>query len=167
MAKTSLANVIMHVKSRNGGTITRSKTAGTIRRLKRPGGVKGVRIGFFENARYPSGQPVARVAVWNEYGTPRTARSPGAPARPFMARGVEKSKSRVKKLMEGVDGAKLELSTKRAERVGIVVKDAIQRAINDLRSPPNSPVTIGLKKSSNPLIDTGQMKLSVTYRVED
>ena len=166
MASTSVANFIVHMKGRDGSRVSRSKTSATIARLKRPGGVKGVRIGFFENARYPDGQPVARVAVWNEYGTPRTARSPGAPARPFMRKAVDESKGKVSKLMEGVDGEKLELSPRRAEMVGLVVEDAIKRSINDLRTPPNSPVTVALKKSSNPLVDTGQMKLSVTHRVE-
>jgi hypothetical protein len=33
-------------------------------------------------------------------------------------------------------------------------------------TPPNSPVTIALKGSSKPLIDTGEMRGAVTWKVD-
>jgi hypothetical protein len=33
-------------------------------------------------------------------------------------------------------------------------------------SPPNSPVTVALKGSSKPLIDSGEMRGAVTYKVD-
>ena len=52
------------------------------------------------------------------------------------------------------------------ERIGAVVAGAIQQSIRDLRDPPNAPATIERKGSSNPLIDTGFMRLSVSWRVQ-
>jgi hypothetical protein len=33
-------------------------------------------------------------------------------------------------------------------------------------SPPNSPVTVALKGSSKPLIDSGELRGAVTYKVD-
>lgn len=52
-------------------------------------------------------------------------------------------------------------------RLGIMAVGHVQDEITSLRSPPNSPVTIALKGSSNPLIDSGAMRAAVTYRVEN
>jgi hypothetical protein len=40
-----------------------------------------------------------------------------------------------------------------------------QRIANGI-APPNSPYTIARKGSSKPLIDTGQLRNSITYQVE-
>jgi hypothetical protein len=50
-------------------------------------------------------------------------------------------------------------------RVGLRAVRDVKRKIRDLRDPPNSPVTIALKGSSNPLIDTGHMRKSISHRV--
>lgn len=42
----------------------------------------------------------------------------------------------------------------------------LQEYLTDLSSPPNSPMTIMLKKSSNPLIDTGKLRSSIDFRIE-
>jgi hypothetical protein len=41
----------------------------------------------------------------------------------------------------------------------------IQHEITVLRHPPNAPATIRAKGSSKPLIDTGEMRQSVTYQI--
>jgi hypothetical protein len=50
-------------------------------------------------------------------------------------------------------------------RLGIIAQSDIQREITSLRSPPNSPATIALKGSANPLIDSGAMRAAVSYQV--
>ena len=52
-----------------------------------------------------------------------------------------------------------------ASRMGEEYKSEIQHSIRILSDPPNSPVTIKLKKSSNPLIHSGFMRQKVTYRI--
>ena len=53
------------------------------------------------------------------------------------------------------------------EQLGLLVQAAIQRRVVELRTPPNAPATIKAKKSSNPLIDTGLLLTSVTWRLVD
>lgn len=43
---------------------------------------------------------------------------------------------------------------------------AIKKYIRDLKEPPNHPYTIKQKGSSNPLVDTGQLIDSITWRKE-
>ena len=66
----------------------------------------------------------------------------------------------VKKLIAGKMTAE-ELTNK----VGARMQRDIQRTIRNLSYPPNSPITVNNKKSSNPLIDTGKLRQSVTYKV--
>ncbi|TMV49365.1 hypothetical protein FE783_12680 [Paenibacillus mesophilus] len=51
------------------------------------------------------------------------------------------------------------------ERLGLLIVSDIQRTIREINDPPNAPITSSRKKSSNPLIDSGRMRQSVTYRV--
>lgn len=41
----------------------------------------------------------------------------------------------------------------------------IRAFLIDLRDPPNAPLTVRLKKSSNPLVDTGHLGDVITYRI--
>ncbi|EGO5846005.1 hypothetical protein [Enterococcus faecalis] len=66
----------------------------------------------------------------------------------------------VKKLIDGKMTA-----TELMNRLGLRMQRDIQRTIRNLSDPPNSPITTNNKKSSNPLIDTGKLRQSVTYKV--
>ncbi|MFJ7662020.1 hypothetical protein ACIQXW_06420 [Lysinibacillus sp. NPDC097162] len=50
-------------------------------------------------------------------------------------------------------------------RLGARMVGDVQKKITDLDAPPNAPSTIIKKGSSNPLIDTGGLRMRVTYRV--
>lgn len=50
-------------------------------------------------------------------------------------------------------------------RLGAMAQLHVQDEILSLKSPPNAPLTIALKGSSNPLIDTGAMRAAVSYQV--
>jgi len=50
-------------------------------------------------------------------------------------------------------------------RLGARMVGDIQEKITDLDAPPNAPSTIAKKGSSNPLIDTGGLRMRITYRV--
>lgn len=86
------------------------------------------------------------------------------PARPWLDKGAESgTKEYLETIQEGIaDG----LDSKRImARVGVEAEGAIKQYITDLDSPPNKPATIRRKGSSNPLIDTGNMRESVTSAV--
>ena len=51
------------------------------------------------------------------------------------------------------------------EMVGLVAVGKVQQFMTELKTPPNAESTIEQKGSSNPLIDTGALRLSVTHKV--
>ena len=109
-----------------------------------------------EPARY-----VAQVAAQNEYGHGRI------PSRPFMRNAMRKHKKDIRKGLKRV--ARAETGAKPANiqmmRLGMAAQNWVRREITDLRTPPNAPMTIARKRSSNPLIDTGRMRQEIQFRV--
>jgi hypothetical protein len=51
-------------------------------------------------------------------------------------------------------------------KLGILSQGDVQMEITNTYSPPNSPTTILLKGSAHPLINTGQMRQSVTWKLD-
>ena len=87
------------------------------------------------------------------------------PARPWLVPGVESGrKEQIEAFVEtfvktgGNSEAALEAAA--ATAVGNV-----QQYMTDLKTPPNAPSTIAKKGSSNPLIDSGMLRGSVTHSV--
>lgn len=86
------------------------------------------------------------------------------PARPWLDKGAE---SGTKEYLDTVrEGVKEGLSSRQImTRLGNKAVDAVKDYINDLNTPANAASTIRRKGSSNPLIDTGNMRNSVTSTV--
>lgn len=121
---------------------------------------KVLNVGFFDTAKYPDGQGVPLVAFWQEYGTLKI------PKRPFMRNAVAKNK--VKWVQTFKHFAKGDATTEQIlGKVGEIVRGDIVKSIGDTTTPPNAPATIAMKGSSHPLIDTGFMRQSVTFEVEN
>ena len=100
----------------------------------------------------------AEVAAWNHFGTEKI------PARPFLDVAVVKNKA-------VVAGAAKEVLAKGGSvsqavgAMGAMAAGKVQQYIADIFiPPPNSPRTIARKGSSHPLIDTGQMRQSITWQ---
>ena len=72
--------------------------------------------------------------------------------------------SKGEKLLERVINLELPVSTF-FNTLGNYIVGLVQEYMTDLRSPPNHPATVARKKSSNPLIDTGRLRQSITYKV--
>ena len=143
--------------TRNRGS---DNTTPALRAARSAARLRGVQVGVFESARYPNGEYVAAVAAKNEFGEQRV------PARPFMTRGVKASATEVQRLLKReLDPRTLEIDERLLERIGLLTAGRIQQEITDLRQPPNSPATIAAKGSSNPLIDTGKLRQSISYEV--
>lgn len=122
-------------------------------------GNERLEIGFFESAKYPSGVYVAQVARWQEFGTLKI------PMRPFFRNAIQKN---IKKWYATLQNAIKQDNTanKAFSVVGELARADIIQSITELRSPPNAPATTKQKGSSNPLINTGLMRRSVTYKVK-
>ena len=130
--------------------------------LKKAGkaGVKKVEVGFFSTARYQDGTRVAEVAAYNEFGT----RS--IPERPFFRRAIAEMEDGLGKVIQaGIDTEKMTVDSNLADKVGAYAAGEVQNSITELRDPPNAPETARRKGSSNPLVDSGFMRGSVSWRV--
>lgn len=90
------------------------------------------------------------------------------PERSFIRAGYDKEKENIiresEKLLEKV--MKLELPVDVFfTTLGEIIVGKIQKYLTDLKKPPLHPATIKNKGSSNPLIDTGRLRESITYKV--
>lgn len=81
----------------------------------------------------------------------------------IMARGAQRSLA--DEVLAQGDGAVERVLRDELGRLGLRAERDVKRKIRDLRDPPNAPVTIARKGSSNPLIDTGRMRNSIRSRV--
>ena len=90
------------------------------------------------------------------------------PERSFMRSTLHKESKKIsilqKKLLKQISKGEITTTTALG-LLGEFVSDKIKQKIVSISDPPNKPSTIRSKGSSNPLIDTGQMKNSVTYEV--
>lgn len=116
---------------------------------------------------------VAERAFYNEFGTRGGASGGGwggpIPARPFISSAFEENRNDLHqmkaRLWDGVLIGRLD-ANRAAGLLGEHHQNQVREKITSIDSPPNSPVTTDMKGSSNPLIDTGEMRLSVRYEVE-
>lgn len=132
-------------------------------------GPNHVKVGF------PAGEADAdniQKAIWNEFGTSR-----GIPERPFMRNTMRKKRSEYRAAMKAAAATIIEQAAlgesvakekrKTLKKLGIKAQGDIQAEITSLRTPPNAPSTIQQKGSSNPLINSGEMRAAVTFKVEE
>lgn len=137
---------------------------------------KRVKIGF------PAGKADGGIidrAIYNEFGTkgsgvPFVRNGIGGfggpiPERPFMRQAFRSNKAKYGKAMKfaapSILNGTVSMLTVLTQLGQLGALD-VQDSITSLRSPPNSELTILIKGSSNPLIDTGEMRQSVTYKVD-
>lgn len=102
------------------------------------------------------------VAAVQEFGAPKK----NIPVRPFMRNAFDKNREVLYRSKERAFSSVVvnNMDAKRAlEIIGEAHKGQIQQEIVDLKFPPNAPSTIKRKKSSNPLIDTGQLRQSIHH----
>lgn len=137
---------------------------------------KLLEIGWFPDAQYPSGESVANVARWQEFGT-------GAiPPRPFLRPTVAANRTKyVRWLKKGIAQA-IEGNTtieQTMDKIGLAGVGDVKKSIMQVWQPPLSPVTIERRRKrwysadsgphgealEKPLVDTTRMINSVSYQV--
>lgn len=118
-----------------------------------------VEVVFFKGTHtYPNGKDVTEVARDNDKGTKRI------PERPFMIPAGNKAANKtinitVHSIAGGMD------EQQALSKAGELFVGFIQKEITNLKEPPNAESTILKKGSSNPLIDTGDMRKSVKWKL--
>lgn len=118
-----------------------------------------VSVGFMSGAVYPDGTPVAGVAYWNEYG------QAGQPARPFFRRMIATESPGWALKMAAAARATNYDGQKVLDLMGEDIAGALKESISNLTDPPLAQSTIDAKGSSKPLIETSDMKNSITHEV--
>lgn len=122
-----------------------------------------VRVGFFEDSKYESTLPVARVARINEFGA-------GVPARPFMRPAVFEKKTDLNNMVHRMYRQAIRDNQDTLDtlgKFGEYVEFLIKEQIRNTTEPPNAPSTIKKKGRNSPLRDTMLMLNSVKYQVEE
>ena len=155
-------------------TVTESKPGSIkkliekMKRFSEKGVVAGFPRGQLNTPHYEPEKPedgpglsIIDVAIINNFGI-------NVPRRDFMTPSTKKWK---KFFDESLDKIKKELENETVDvdkflnLMGQKGADIISQEIIALRTPPNSPVTIARKKSSNPLVDSGDMARSTTWQI--
>lgn len=106
---------------------------------------------------------VLDVGTWNEFGTDRI------PARSFVRAWFDEAEGRKRQELGTL--AKSVVAGKRTkeqalEVFGLGAAGEMQARISEGVSPANAPSTVARKGSSKPLVDTGQLRSSLSYRVD-
>lgn len=142
----------------------REKKKGGVEALKKRVKIPGtVDVGIIDAGTHPSGDiTTAGIGFAHEFGTEVL------PERSFIRSTIQEKKkdtiSLQKKLLKKIVRGDMKLETGLG-LIGEFMSNAIREKIVAIDSPPNLPATIAKKGSSNPLIDTSQMKNSIIYEV--
>lgn len=116
---------------------------------------------------------VAQIAQVHEFGKvihhPKLGRTTVIPERSFLRATIDQYAAALARrnvlLVQGYMLGKFELHSA-LELLGQYVVGLIKQRIALGIPPPNRPSTIARKGSSKPLIDTGQLRNSITHKVE-
>ncbi|WP_060476719.1 hypothetical protein [Pseudomonas monteilii] len=115
---------------------------------------------------YEDGLTIATIAAVNNFGSA----DGHIPARPFLAPAVENGAPEYRRLVEvmlpKVMSGEVEMQTLLAQ-MGQLAEGHVKQQITELRTPPNAQSTIDKKGSDNPLIDTGALRQSIRYVLDD
>ena len=128
---------------------------------------KEIKVGIHEGAgkNAKTGTLIVDYATANEYGTSRI------PERSFMRSTVDEKQQEWNKALDRIVGSITEGDISNIEQkislVGKQIVNDIKEKIDSNVPPPLSEATKKRKGSSRTLIDTGIMRASITYKVEN
>lgn len=125
---------------------------------------KTIKVGIQgdETAKYENGVGVIDVAIFNEYGTDKI------PSRPFIRQCFElhskEAFARLEKVVSFIGkGGDVDVAL---GNIGQWYEQRMKHVLTTYPWEKNSVATIRKKGSSKPLIDTGQLRNSIRYKVE-
>ena len=141
--------------------VDRDKGWKRIRRQARELKDSGVKVGVLGDAERDDGADMILIALANEFGTDTI------PARPFIRGAYGEHKQDLgntkDRLVRLVFAGKIDVP-RALGLLGEEHKGQIQEYMTALDHPPNAPSTIARKRgSTNPLIDTGQLRRSIDW----
>lgn len=130
---------------------------------------KYVAVGVFQGShKRPDGAAdglsLAELAAIHEFGAP----SRNIPERSFIRSGVERKMPELKALVRKLTplvGARKVPEDRALGLIGTMAVGAVQARFGADDLAPLQPATIARKGSSRPLIDTGQLRASITWQI--
>lgn len=116
-----------------------------------------------------AGSDLVSIAIWNHYGTRGGGWGGPIRARPFLMQAIRGNRKKYLEFLRssssGLIRGESSLGSVLA-KLGAMAQGDIQKEITSGSFAPNSPVTIALKGSSRPLIDTGRLRNSITWEIK-
>jgi hypothetical protein len=127
-------------------------------------GTASVLVGVPAGKTEADGTSIAEIAAWNEFGT---ATAPERPA--FRRLGEARHRAdfirlNAANLIRIAEGRMTEEAA--LGQLGAVAAGKVKQEIADGDFVPNAPSTIAAKGSSKPLIDSGQLRQSITWELD-
>ena len=136
-----------------------------MRDLERLDGTEVVAGMLRDSGKAKNGASYVDIAAWNEYGTGRI------PSRPFIRISADTNKQAWEKLAQQCVNNVIDGGSPRdaAQVVGHRMVKDIRKVFGDTSMlKANAPSTIKKKKGRNePLVDSGEMRRRVNFRVEE
>jgi len=127
-----------------------------------------VKVGILKDEEHESdsGETASMlvIASTHEFGSP----TKNIPERSYLRSTADKERKRITgHLDRGIDDIIKGRSTvmKTLSKVGLMFQSLVQQKITSIKEPALKEATIKRKGSSNPLIDTGQLRSSIRYEV--
>ena len=121
-----------------------------------------VKIGILEGSKTKDGADIAEYAAYNEEGTKNI------PSRPFIRSWVDSNGEKLRHFMDSAYSHVVSgkwTARDAFERLGQTVQSGIKKNIVSGGFKPNSDSTVKRKGSSTPLVDSGDMRNAVNYKV--
>ena len=129
---------------------------------------KQIRVGMFARV----GDKVLTKAIVNEFGTTKAGKNNNIviPERSFIRSTYNKQYKKVAKRFDqifmSISKGNYNIIPK-LKLIGLEQETETKKTITDMKTPANAPSTIAKKGSSNPLIDTGEMRSKVSNEVKN
>ena len=152
------------LKSKSGRTLLRNLRTRFDRMKQATTGVKVV-AGFIAGKSTPDSIFKAYVS---EFGSMTTGaissdREQSIPSRPFMYQSLPQMKQNISAALQGITTRNIKA---KLDTVGDVMAIAIDESLNSGDFVPNTAYTIEKKGSSQPLVDTGEMRDNIRSEVQ-
>jgi hypothetical protein len=123
---------------------------------------KEVRIGIQQGETSDDGVDLVDIAMFNELGTVHI------PSRPFLRDSVDANADQINNFLQSMKKELLRGGSAEdvLKKIGVFQKGLIQKQIVSGNFAPNSEATIKKKGSDTPLVDTGRMRQSINYVIQ-
>lgn len=122
-----------------------------------------VRIGIQQGEASEDGVDLVDIAMFNELGTVHI------PSRPFLRDSVDAHAAEINAFLQSMRSQLLKGGSAEEvlKKIGVFQKGLVQNEIANGHFLPNSEATIKRKGSDKPLIDTGRMRQSINYVIQE